>query len=1465
MGKLARHSERTRRRCREAVVGVLLCALLLMGLPALAPSALAEGSLVPSRLLTNNEADVSWEYELNSSGQAVITGCTIKEGVTGIDIPETLDGYTVVEVRNPIFQGNAQLKTVGFPSSVKKLTSELFAGCTNLETVMLTPMEELREIPSSCFAGCAKLNNVSIPSRVSIIGDAAFSGCTGLETFGFPPAGDLRSIGISAFENCTALKAIDLPPALRNIGMGAFARCESLTSINFRAAFMDTIDIAAFQGCTALEELHLPDKLTSMNQNAFAGCSKLKAVSYGKQLPQVVAANAFDGCPIEFMVFPTTKHGSEYREPSDTEKKRVGWKENDTAWLSVIYVENDTGNGDVQIFKIHATAAHSFIALPAAIGQHDIVSIVDNAAYGDANLTRVTFPANCKIASIGKWAFRECTSLQSVDIPKSVGVMGERAFQGCTSLQNVQFAAPSPLKTLSENAFRDCTSLQYIELPEGMETLLGYGFYNCTALETVYLPDTLKSIGAYAFSCDFDKHMPITYMRMPNSQDELTLPNDREFWSKWEVEHSTGSFKFGVTYGSYADAVYLDSRIVSESPSLTEISREYVQVGLEEQEGPPDNPSYTVKLSWDTTVNYDGGNRVFPKVTATRWLRTNPIESSNFVITPAQKEDGTFYDCSSIGTQKVRVSGRNELPYFKNSRILEYQIVASNLDNVQMKEIEPVCVWDDRKWEPHPTFYVDASKHDFLQDRDVDANGMYTLVEGQDYRIVKYEHNKLPTSQGASIQIEGMGNFQGVKSFTFPINPATLSTETTSANVADQEYTGVELTPVPTKVMLIDRDGNFTVELNKGNAQDYVIASYADNKNAGRATMTLKPVENCAWLTGQVDAHFNITQADLSKVTIEAVPNQTYTGLDITPELHVSLGTVELKQDVDYTVSWNNNRNVGTAKATITAKSSNFKGSQTIEFKIVPKAVTVTPNAASKEYGSPDPKLTAHVDGLAQGDAVAYSLTRETGENAGTYTISSSGEAKQGNYTVSFATGTFTVEPTSIAPATVASIPDCVFDGAAHEPQPQVTWNGRLLSAGTDYTVSYASNVHAGPAAATINGTGNFKDSKPASFTIKPLDISGTGCEVAMPFKVHTGQELTPHPTKVTAPGRDGATLTLVEGTDFEITGYSNSIDVGTGYANIRGLNDYRGERSDPFNIINDGDLSQGSIDPIPDQDYTGEPIEPTLHVYLKGVDMLLRRDVDYIASFEDNVEPGIAIPGGYSRARVTVTGIGDLHGSLTATFRILQPLAYTLVKGPDAPVKQGTGAVVEFEFKRSYDDDTTLDHLKSVLLNGEKLPETAYSTRRGSAIITLNASFIDSLEPGDFTLTAVFDDGQASADFAIEPPDPNPTPPGPVPPDPDPTPPGPDPPSPPEPEPEPSPDPNPNPNSNSSGSPTSNPDSRPHSTSTSSPKPAPATGAKANSIPTTGDTLRLIVAQLAIIALGANFLIVYARRRDRK
>ena len=63
------------------------------------------------------------------------------------------------------------------------------------------------------------------------------------------------------------------------------------------------------------------------------------------------------------------------------------------------------------------------------------------------------------MTNIGSYAFGDCDSLISIDIPNSVTSIGEGVFSGCKSLININI--PNSVTTIEKGALGRCYNLPY--------------------------------------------------------------------------------------------------------------------------------------------------------------------------------------------------------------------------------------------------------------------------------------------------------------------------------------------------------------------------------------------------------------------------------------------------------------------------------------------------------------------------------------------------------------------------------------------------------------------------------------------------------------------------------------------------------------------------------------------------------------------------------------------------------------------------------------------------------------------------------------------------------------------------------------------------------------------------------------------------------------------------------------------
>ena len=110
-------------------------------------------------------------------------------------------------------------------------------------------------------------------------------------------------------------------------------------------------------------------------------------------------------------------------------------------------------------------------------------------------------------------------------------------------------------------------------------------------------------------------------------------------------------------------------------------------------------------------------------------------------------------------------------------------------------------------------------------------------------------------------------------------------------------------------------------------------------KNVGTAILTARACDGSGVMADKEIEVVPIT--DISEMTFSKVKNYTYTGKGIKPSLSIKYGGITLKKDRDYTLTYKNNKNVGTASIIVTGKG-NYTGKKTINFTILPKTTSIS-------------------------------------------------------------------------------------------------------------------------------------------------------------------------------------------------------------------------------------------------------------------------------------------------------------------------------------------------------------------------------------------------------------------------------------------------------------------------------------------------------------------------------------------
>lgn len=413
---------------------------------------------------------------------------------------------------------------------------------------------------------------------------------------------------------------------------------------------------------------------------------------------------------------------------------------------------------------------------------------------------------------------------------------------------------------------------------------------------------------------------------------------------------------------------------------------------------------------------------------------------------------------------------------------------------------------------------------------------------------------------------------------------------------------------------------------------------------------------------------------------------------------------VDLVEGRDYTLSYAQNVNIGTATVTVNGKGM-YYGSTVREFTIAGKSLagaSASLNPTSFTYdGTPKvPRVTVTQNGKTLTEGEDYTVLFSKNANAGTAQATILGA---GNYSGTL-TKTFTINRRSISDASVSLTQnEYVYDGKAKTPDVIALYNGRELTEGEDYCVSYSANTAVGNASAVVTGIGNFSGSVSRTFTIKSAVRSIADCNVQLENLVFR-YDGTAHKPDVTV--KDGTEL-LTQGTDYTVA-YASNVNAGDAVVTVTGKGSYTGSVSKKFYILPKSISSSMITKVSAAYTYNGKA-QPFLHTVSDGGKALVE-GVDYELSYENNINAG--------RAEVVFNGKGNYGGSTTVTyFYTIEPRAIS-----DAYISL-TGTSFTY-------DGTAKKPPAIVSYNGEPLREgtdytLSYSnnTNPGTATVTVSGT----------------------------------------------------------------------------------------------------------------------------------------------
>ena len=481
---------------------------------------------------------------------------------------------------------------------------------------------------------------------------------------------------------------------------------------------------------------------------------------------------------------------------------------------------------------------------------------------------------------------------------------------------------------------------------------------------------------------------------------ELVIPEDLQGKIKVDYENNTATdvntYKAAATISAVDDAHYaiyesvttreLDWAIVKGDLAPTDAEKS-VLFGTKEVTVTPADFGLTqdgIKIE----VTHAGNSLI------TGYLPSDDMRSVTFMLRNTDKTDAAN-NASDTATLKFSSANYNEA-----SGTLTIKIIDKNTDADTLKIDVPATVTYGDTVTPSVGESKPAGAGN-VTFKFFDEDNHEVLTTAQPFDAGTYKVTASCESESTIYTAEA----------TFTVEPREIEAKDVAFD-KELTYTGNELTQTVTVTV---NGKTLTV------GTDYTVSDLTGTE-PGSYPVTVAGTGN---YTGEVTKSFTISKAQISSaaITYDAAP-YGYTGKEWKPEVAVSFNVAALTADTDYTVSYENNINAGTAKIIITGIGDHFTGSTEKTFTINSAEIsgcTFAPIAdVTYNTNAHTPEVTVAISGRTLEADKDYTVSYASNINAGTATVTVTGK---GNFTGT-ASKTFTINKAGLTlnPCTISEL-----------------------------------------------------------------------------------------------------------------------------------------------------------------------------------------------------------------------------------------------------------------------------------------------------------------------------------------------------------------------------------------------------------------------------------------------------------
>lgn len=385
-----------------------------------------------------NLMNIKISTSLNTIEKYVFTGC---KNLKQIEFPEG-----IININDNAFNECSNLETIKFSSTIESITGTAFINCNNLKNIEIAEGNKNLTLENGILLCNNKINNRTeivtileeaidtetntfiVPDSVTYLNEGALNKYKNITTVQIPAS--VQTISPLFIEKEVTNVIIANNPKYEVIDNAIYTKGTENEAVTMVRYFGNETTVNVKTGTEIigeycfedknLSQIILPETLEEIQQQAFSHCNNLKSLSLGEKVKTFSAMSIY-GSGIEEIILGENHPYFRIEEGAicNGEKVKALYNKEGTVFISPLKVL-----GTIETYEIPSSVVEGV----------EVKEIADRAFHNQNKMKNIKIPDTVEII---RNSFNYCSSLEKIEIPRSVTFINKGCFGEATNLKEI--------------------------------------------------------------------------------------------------------------------------------------------------------------------------------------------------------------------------------------------------------------------------------------------------------------------------------------------------------------------------------------------------------------------------------------------------------------------------------------------------------------------------------------------------------------------------------------------------------------------------------------------------------------------------------------------------------------------------------------------------------------------------------------------------------------------------------------------------------------------------------------------------------------------------------------------------------------------------------------------------------------------------------------------------------------------